>query len=111
MISTLRTQAKVTVAAQGRRPVGEEYVKMLLLSQRALDEHLDSSPALRSRLELERAETLAEAQYQKMWSEAKFSEEKSASISPRTSQNLRRFKSANSSFERGPKGPKTLSRG
>jgi hypothetical protein len=71
----LGTKAKVIVATQGRRPVGEEYVKMLLLSQRALDEHLDSSPALRSRLELQRAQTLAEAEYEKMSSEVKVSQE------------------------------------
>jgi len=75
LVSRLGTRAKVIVATQGRRPLGEEYVKMLLLSRRALDEHLDSSPALRLQLELERAETLAEAEYEKMASEAKASPE------------------------------------
>jgi hypothetical protein len=75
LISKLGTPAKAMVARRGRRPVGEEYVKMLLLSRRALDEHLDSLPALRSQLELQRAETLAEAEYQKMSSEVKVSQE------------------------------------
>jgi len=66
LVTKLGSQAKVIIARQGRRPLGEEYVKMLLLSQRALDEHLDSSPAIRSQLELQRAQTLAEAQYQDM---------------------------------------------
>jgi hypothetical protein len=66
LVAKLGTPAKVMVARQGRRPLGEEYVKMLLLSQRAVVEHLDSSPAIRSQLELQRAQTLAEAQYQDM---------------------------------------------
>jgi parvulin-like peptidyl-prolyl isomerase len=75
LVSQLGSQAKAILAAQGRRPLGEEYVKMLLLSQRALDEHLDSSPALRSRLELQRDQTLAEAEYEKMSGEVKVSQE------------------------------------
>jgi hypothetical protein len=75
LVSKLGTQAKAIVATQGRKPVGEQYLKMLLLSQRASDEHLDSTPAIRSRLELQRAETLAEAEYQKMSSEVQVSPE------------------------------------
>jgi hypothetical protein len=48
---------------------------MLLLSRQALDEHLDSSPALRSQLEYLRDQTLAEAEYQKMASEVRASPE------------------------------------
>jgi PPIC-type PPIASE domain len=73
LVSRLGSRAKVTVATQGRRPVGEEYVKMLVLSHRALDEHLDSTPTLHSQLELQRDQTLAEAEYQKMASEVKIS--------------------------------------
>lgn len=75
LVSRLGTQAKAIVATQGRKPVGEQYVKMLLLSQRASEEHLDSTPAIRSQLELQRAETLAEAEYQKMSSEVQVSQE------------------------------------
>ena len=73
LVSGLGSPAKVIVTTQGRRPVGEEYVKMLLLSQRALEEHLDSTPALHSQLELQRDQTLAEAEYQKMASQVKIS--------------------------------------
>ncbi len=75
LLSKVGTKAKAIVAAQGRRPVGEQYERMLLLSRRALDEHLDSSPALHSRLELQRTETLAEAEYEKMSGEVKVSQE------------------------------------
>jgi peptidyl-prolyl cis-trans isomerase C len=75
LVSQLGARGKVVVHTQGLRPLGEEYVKMLLLSRRALDEHLDQSPALRSQLEFQRDQTLAEAEYQKMASEVKASPE------------------------------------
>ena len=75
LVSKMDTRAKAIVAAQGRRPVGEQYVKMLLLSQRALDDHLDSSPALRSELELQQSQTLAQWEYQKMVGEVQVSQE------------------------------------
>ena len=74
-VTHLGAKAKGIVATQGPRPVGEEYIKMLLLSQRASDEHLDSTPAVRSQLELQRAQTLAQAEYQKLASEAQITEE------------------------------------
>jgi hypothetical protein len=75
LLSKLGAKAKAIVAAQRRRPVGEQYERMLLPSRRALDEHLDSSPALHSRLELQRTETLAEAEYEKVSGEVKVSQE------------------------------------
>lgn len=75
LVSKLGPRARTIVAKEGRRPVGDEYVKMLLLSKQAIDEHLDSSPAVRSQLELQRAQTLAEAQYQKMASQVQVSQE------------------------------------
>ena len=75
LVSKLGRRASAIVAAEGLRPLGEEYVKMLLLSRRALDEHLDASPALRSQLEYLRDQTLAEAEYQKMAGEVRVSQE------------------------------------
>jgi PPIC-type PPIASE domain len=68
-------QAKAIVNNEGLRSVGDEYVKMLLLSRQALDEHLDSSPALRYRLEFVRDQALAGAEYQKMASEVRVGQE------------------------------------
>jgi hypothetical protein len=48
---------------------------MLLLSQRAMNEHLDASPDVRMQLQIQRAETLAQAEYQKMASEVKVTKE------------------------------------
>jgi hypothetical protein len=75
LIPRLGPKAKAIVATQGRGPVGEEYVKMLLLSQRAMNEHLDASPDVRMQLQIQRAETLAQAEYQKMASEVKVTKE------------------------------------
>jgi parvulin-like peptidyl-prolyl isomerase len=75
LVSKLSPKARTIVATEGRQPVAEEYVKMLVLSQRALDEHLDSTPALRSELEIQRDQTLAEAEYQKMAGAVKVSPE------------------------------------
>ena len=75
VVSHLGVKAKAIVSTQGLRPVGEEYTKMLLLSQRASDEHLDLTPDIRSQLELQRVETLAQAEYQKMASEVQVTQE------------------------------------
>ena len=75
LIAKLDPKAKVVVATQGRRPVAEEYIRTFVLSQRALAEHLDASPDLRMQLELQRAQTLARAEYQKMASEVQITQE------------------------------------
>jgi len=53
LVSKLGRRASAIVATEGRRPVAEEYVTMLVLSQQAMDEHLDSSPDLRWQLDLQ----------------------------------------------------------
>src|SRR5579859_4258099 len=73
IISNLSPQAQQTLAAQGRRPLGDEYAKVLLLSQQAENDHLESSPEVHRRLELQRVQTLAQAEYEKMASEVKVS--------------------------------------
>lgn len=73
IISNLSPQAQQTLAAQGRRPLGDEYAKVLLLSQQAENDHLDSSPEIHRRLELQRVQTLAQAEYEKMAGEVKVS--------------------------------------
>ena len=73
LISNLNQQAQQTLAAQGRRPLGDEYVKVLLLSQQAASDHLESSPEIHRRLELQRVQMLAQAEFEKMASEVKVS--------------------------------------
>lgn len=73
LISELSPRTGQGATAEGRRHIGEAYVRMALLSQQALHDHLDSSPTLRSRLELQRTKILAQAEYEKMRSEVKVS--------------------------------------
>ena len=75
VVSHLGVKAKTIVSVQGLRPVAEDYTKMLLLSQRASDERLDLTPDIRFQLELQRVETLAQAEYDKMAGELQISQE------------------------------------
>ena len=54
------------LSAEGRRQLAEMYVKVILLSQQAVSDHLDTSPELRVRLEMQRDRMLAQAEYDKM---------------------------------------------
>jgi len=69
-IQTLPPQAQKTLAAQGRRPLGDEYALMLVLSQNALRHHLDSTPAFQQMLALTRTRLLASTEYQEIAREA-----------------------------------------
>jgi hypothetical protein len=71
LISELARAAAGSLPPEGRQRIAELYVRMILLSRQALNDHLDSSPALRSRLELQRTRMLAQAEYDKMRSESK----------------------------------------
>jgi parvulin-like peptidyl-prolyl isomerase len=51
---------------QGRRPLGDEFVKLLVLSQEALRQHLDSTPDFKELLALSRLKILAEQEYQEI---------------------------------------------
>jgi parvulin-like peptidyl-prolyl isomerase len=73
LISNLNAQAKQSLASEGRRGLGEEYVKVLLLSHQAESDHLEDSPQIRDRIELQRTQMLAQAEYEKMSSEVKVS--------------------------------------
>jgi parvulin-like peptidyl-prolyl isomerase len=75
LISNLNPQVQQSLAQQGKRPLGEDYVKVLLLSQRAENEHLESSPQIRERIELQRTQMLAQAEYEKLSNEVKVSPE------------------------------------
>jgi hypothetical protein len=74
IVSHLGVKAKAIVSVQGLRPVAEDYTKMLLLSQRASDERLDLTPDIRFQLQLQRVETLAQAEYDKMAGELQISQ-------------------------------------
>lgn len=65
-IQGLNPQAQKALANQGRRPLGDEFVLMLLLSQEALSHHLDSTPAFKEMLALHCRQLLAATEYQEI---------------------------------------------
>jgi len=65
-IQTLNPQARKSLTTEGRRPLGDEYALMLVLSQEALRRHLDSTPAFQQMLALRRNQVLASTEYQEI---------------------------------------------
>jgi peptidyl-prolyl cis-trans isomerase C len=66
LIGSLGPQVREAVATRGRKPVGDEYAMIVLLSQKARDEHLDASPDVQHRIALEKMQILAQEEYQKI---------------------------------------------
>jgi len=56
---------------KARRGLGDDYASVLMLSQRALAEHLDSTPELSRQLALQRMQTLSDAEFAKLMEEAR----------------------------------------
>ena len=65
-IQNLTPQAQNNLAHQGRKAFGDEYVLMLVLSQEALNQHLDSTPAYQDMMALSRLKILASQEYQEI---------------------------------------------
>ncbi|HTV55094.1 MAG TPA: hypothetical protein VMI06_09260 [Terriglobia bacterium] len=59
LIESLSPQAKQALQQQGRKALGNQYEDMLLLSQIAESQHLDSSPDFQQHIELDREQLLA----------------------------------------------------
>jgi peptidyl-prolyl cis-trans isomerase C len=66
LIGSLSPQIRQAVATRGRKPVGDEYAMMILLSQKAHDEHLDNSTEVQRKLALEKLQVLAQEEYKKL---------------------------------------------
>ena len=65
-IHSLPPQAQNSVARQGKKPFGDEYVLMLVLSQEALSNHLDDTADYKETLALTRLKILAQQEYQQI---------------------------------------------
>lgn len=74
LIKNLRPQLQRAIAERGRKPVGNEYAMMVLLSQKAESEHLDTSPDFQRKIKLDKLQMLAQEEYRIM--------EESIQISP-----------------------------
>jgi hypothetical protein len=70
-LENLTPQQKKTMESEGRRPVGDQYALMVLLSQRALNDHLDTSPDFVRRFAMERRQWLAQAEYRRLFDQTK----------------------------------------
>jgi hypothetical protein len=64
LIQSLSPQAKQALQRQGRKALGDQYADMLLLSQVAETQHLDSAPAFQEHMQLDREQLLANMEIQ-----------------------------------------------
>jgi peptidyl-prolyl cis-trans isomerase C len=66
LIGTLSPRLQVVVAQQGKKPLGDQFAMMAMLSQQAEKDRLDATEDFREEMALHRLQTLAEAEYRKM---------------------------------------------
>jgi peptidyl-prolyl cis-trans isomerase C len=71
LIQNLNPQLRQAVAAHGRGALGQEYSLMLLLSQKAVSDHLDASPDVQREIALQRNQMLAQAEYRNLEGQVK----------------------------------------
>ncbi len=70
VLQSLTPQARQKVESEGRRSIGNQYVTLLVLSQAAQSDHLDSSPLFQKAMKQHREQLLASLEYQKLASRA-----------------------------------------
>lgn len=70
LLHQLSPQAQQQVEREGKRSVGEQYATMLVLSQVAQSQHLDSSPVFQQAMQQHRNQLLAELEYQNLLKKA-----------------------------------------
>jgi len=66
---------KAEAAGKDRRKFGDDYASVLMLSQQAVANKLDTSPEVRRQLEVARLQILSDAQFAKLMSQTKASKE------------------------------------
>lgn|SRR5215471_15942616 len=66
LFSELLGSRRLKLNSEGKQHIAELYARMVVLSQLAVNEHLDASPALKFRIETQREKLLAEAEYTKL---------------------------------------------
>jgi len=71
LVESLSPQLQQAVASHGRAPLGEEYSLMLLLSQKAVSDHLDATPSFRREIALQKNQMLAQAEYRNLADQVK----------------------------------------
>jgi parvulin-like peptidyl-prolyl cis-trans isomerase-like protein len=74
-IEPQRDPDKAEAPGKNRRRLGDDYASVLMLSQQAVADHLDSSPEVRRQLEVARLQILSDAQFATLMSQTKASPE------------------------------------
>lgn len=75
LISNLNPQLQGVLARQGRKPLGDQYALMVLLSELAVQDHVDASADFKRHMAFQRVEALAQTEYQKLSNSIKVSSE------------------------------------
>jgi len=70
LVSKLNPDARQALARQGRRPLGEQYALMLMLSEHAKGHHAETTVDFRRQVELYKLQTLAQSEYEAISSQA-----------------------------------------
>lgn len=70
LVNSLNPDQREQVEKEGKRSLGEWYANMLVLSQAAQSQHLDSTPAFQRALNQSRANLLAQLEYQDLQKKA-----------------------------------------
>jgi hypothetical protein len=92
VIATLNPQDKRSLASQGRKSLGDKYATLLVLEQRAVAQHLDSSPAFVRQLRMQRRQLLAEAAYAEITRQAAVTPEETNQYFTTHTEELGQFK-------------------
>jgi parvulin-like peptidyl-prolyl isomerase len=75
LISTLSPQLQQVVEQRGKKPLGDQYAMMAVLSQQGEKDHLDGSATFRQEMALHRLQALAQAEFEKVAEDIKVSPE------------------------------------
>ena len=104
IIATMNPQAKRALATQGRKALGDQYATMMVLEQRAVAEHLDSSPAFIRQLTMQRRQLLAEAAYSEIARQAAVTPEETNQYFTAHAEELGQFKIRQVAIRKRPEG-------
>ncbi|MGO8786345.1 MAG: peptidylprolyl isomerase [Terriglobia bacterium] len=75
LIGNLAPQAQRQLEAQGRKPLGDQFALVIMLSQQAHLHHLDQNPAFVRKLTMQKEQLEAQAAYEEINQQAKVSPE------------------------------------
>jgi len=75
VVGTLSPQDQKTLSTDGKGSLATRYIDILVLEEQALRDHLDGTPEFRRAENMERAQLLAQAEYQKLATETQVSPE------------------------------------